>query len=117
MHQLSTLLTRSESITSNEMFSHSVHGLHIQRGEHNIDHQLIFKSNPEFIFHDSRGFEAGTADELELVKKFIRDQANSFDLASQLHAIWYGNKTVISMDMSIDLLLGTVLLPTTTDLF
>ena len=97
--------------------SHSAHGLHIQRGEHNIDNQLIFKSNPEFIFHDSRGFEAGTVDELELVKIFIRDRANSFDLASQLHAIWYRNKTVTSVDMSIYLQLGTVSLPTTTDRF
>ncbi|KAJ7939555.1 hypothetical protein B0H13DRAFT_1548523, partial [Mycena leptocephala] len=32
----------------------------IQRGLHNVDNQLIFKSNPEFIFHDSRGFESGS---------------------------------------------------------
>jgi hypothetical protein len=71
--------------------SHSVHGLHIQRGEHNIDNQLIFKSNPEFIFHDSRGFEAGTVNELELVKEFIRDRADTRELPDQLHAIWYCN--------------------------
>ena len=71
--------------------SHSVNGLHIQRGEHDINNQLIFKSNPDFIFHDSRGFEAGTVDELELVKKFIRDRANTTALSDQLHAIWYCN--------------------------
>jgi hypothetical protein len=71
--------------------SHSVNGLHIQRGEHDINNQLIFKSNPDFIFHDSRGFEAGTVDELELVKKFIRDRADTKELSDQLHAIWYCN--------------------------
>ena len=76
--------------TSTEMFP-TVNGLHIQRGEHDINNQLIFKSNPDFIFHDSRGFEAGTVDELELVKKFICDRADTKELSDQLHAIWYCN--------------------------
>ena len=39
----------------------------------------------------TRGFEAGTVDELELVKKFIRLRANRKALSDQLHAIWYCN--------------------------
>ncbi|KAI6138890.1 hypothetical protein BKA82DRAFT_1009248 [Pisolithus tinctorius] len=31
------------------------------RGYHNIEHELAFKSNPGFVFHDSSGFEAGSA--------------------------------------------------------
>ncbi|KAJ7817833.1 hypothetical protein B0H13DRAFT_1662340 [Mycena leptocephala] len=60
-----------------------------QRGEHNIESQMIFKSNPGFIFHDSRGFESGALDETEKAKNFIKTQAASSSLAEQLHAIWY----------------------------
>ncbi|KAJ7803656.1 hypothetical protein B0H14DRAFT_2384367 [Mycena olivaceomarginata] len=60
-----------------------------QRGEHDIDNQLIFKSNPQFIFHDSRGFESGSVNETEKVKAFIEKRAVTRDLSEQLHAIWY----------------------------
>jgi hypothetical protein len=59
-----------------------------QRGEHDIDNQLIFKSNPQFIFHDSRGFESGSVKETEKVKAFIESRAATRDLSEQLHAIW-----------------------------
>ncbi|KAJ6455166.1 hypothetical protein C8R45DRAFT_846080 [Mycena sanguinolenta] len=36
-----------------------------QRGEHDIENQLIFKSNRQFVFHDSRGFESGSANEIQ----------------------------------------------------
>jgi hypothetical protein len=61
-----------------------------QRGIHDIENQLIFKSNPQFIFHDSRGFESGSLDELETVKYFITKRARSKELPKQLHAIWCG---------------------------
>ena len=61
-----------------------------QRGEHEIENQLIFKSNPQFIFHDSRGFESGSIDEMEKVNSFITKRAESMELAEQLHAIWCG---------------------------
>ncbi|KAJ7092178.1 hypothetical protein C8R44DRAFT_550064, partial [Mycena epipterygia] len=32
-------------------------------GLHGMEERLICKSNPQFIFHDSRGFESGSADE------------------------------------------------------
>ncbi|KAJ7262844.1 hypothetical protein C8J57DRAFT_1070761 [Mycena rebaudengoi] len=60
-----------------------------QRGEHNIENQMIFKSNPGFIFHDSRGFESGALEESEKAKNFIKTRAASSSLAQQLHAIWY----------------------------
>ncbi|KAF7343551.1 GTP-binding protein [Mycena sanguinolenta] len=74
-----------------------------ERGEHNIDNQLIFKSNPQFIFHDSRGFEGGSADEIEKVTYFIRKRAATRELSKQLHAIWYclptdGNRPLLEAE-------------------
>jgi len=60
-----------------------------ERGLHDIENQLIFKSNPQFIFHDSRGFESGSVDEMEKVNTFITKRAESTELGEQLHAIWY----------------------------
>jgi len=48
----------------------------------------VFASNPQFIFHDSRGFEAGSAHELETVQAFIEKRAKMLNMADQLHAIW-----------------------------
>ena len=49
---------------------------------------MVFKSNPGFIFHDSRGFEAGGDDELRIVKDFVVQRARQRKLGDQLHAIW-----------------------------
>ena len=51
---------------------------------------MIFESNPRFIFHDSRGFEAGGARELKLVQKFIKQRSGARKVMEQLHAIWCG---------------------------
>jgi len=59
-----------------------------QRGIHDIKNQLIFKSNPQFIFHDSHGFESGSLDEIKTVKSFIAKRARTRELPEQLHAIW-----------------------------
>lgn len=50
---------------------------------------MIFRSNPRFIFHDSRGFEAGNTMELKLVKQFLDERALKFKLKERVHAIWY----------------------------
>jgi len=60
-----------------------------ERGIHDIEYQLIFRSDPQFIFHDSRGFESGSLEEIETVKSFITKCARSRELSEQLHAIWY----------------------------
>ena len=49
---------------------------------------MIFRSNQGFVFHDSRGFEAGGTSELDDVKKFIKLQAKEKELPDQIHAIW-----------------------------
>jgi len=84
------------SIEDPEIFSPSGEKLDLatiqgssERGLHDINNQLIFKSNPQFIFHDSRGFESGSVDEMETVQSFITERAGSTELPEQLHAIWY----------------------------
>ncbi|KAF8126792.1 GTP-binding protein [Boletus edulis] len=59
------------------------------RGEHDIEHEISFESNDRFVFHDSRGFEAGGEEELKKVQSFIEECAKEQRLARHLHAIWY----------------------------
>ncbi|KAL4066379.1 P-loop containing nucleoside triphosphate hydrolase protein [Scleroderma yunnanense] len=61
----------------------------LERGYHNIEDELIFRSNPGFIFHDSRGFEAGSDSELKLMKKFVAERATTMKLDKRIHAIWF----------------------------
>ena len=60
----------------------------VQRGVHNITDELVFSSNPGFVFHDSRGIEAGTTNEMETIQAFISERANARRLRDKLHAIW-----------------------------
>lgn len=60
-----------------------------QRGEHDIEHEISFASNVRFVFHDSRGFEAGSEDELQKVQSFIEQRARERKLGNRLHAIWF----------------------------
>jgi len=60
-----------------------------KRGEHNIEDEMTFDSNPRYVFHDSRGFEAGRTSELDTVKGFIQHRSTTKSLGEQLHAIWY----------------------------
>jgi len=60
----------------------------VQRGCHNIEDELIFQSNPGFIFHDSRGFETGSVNELTLMKDFVADRAAAMKLGKRIHVIW-----------------------------
>ncbi|KAF9468343.1 hypothetical protein BDZ94DRAFT_1232400 [Collybia nuda] len=45
--------------------------------------------NPGFVFHDSRGFEAGGVDELQKVQDFISKRSKEKKLGNQIHVIWY----------------------------
>lgn len=71
----------------------------IQRGMHDIEHQMVFRSSPGFVFHDSRGFEAGGVDEIKKVKAFISERSKAKNLQDQVHVIWCvcfapNNKTI-----------------------
>lgn len=60
-----------------------------QRGHHDIESAMVFRNNSTFIFHDSRGFEAGGIDEMRKVRNFISERAKKKDLADRIHVIWY----------------------------
>ncbi|KAF8452696.1 hypothetical protein L210DRAFT_3384812 [Boletus edulis BED1] len=60
-----------------------------QRGLHNVEDELIFRSNDKLIFHDSRGFEAGSKDEFLQMKNFVADRAKTVILKKRIHAILY----------------------------
>jgi hypothetical protein len=49
---------------------------------------MIFTSNRQFIFHDSRGFESGSDNEVNKIIDFIAERAATGQLSKQLHAIW-----------------------------
>ncbi|KAG2066387.1 hypothetical protein BDR04DRAFT_94122 [Suillus decipiens] len=53
----------------------------IKRGNHDIAHEMVFKSNPRF--------EAGSEDEFESMKRFIAERGNAKKLEEKIHAIWY----------------------------
>jgi hypothetical protein len=59
-----------------------------QRGEHDINNELVFRSNPRFVFHDSCGFEAGGEDEFKNMKQFVSERASTRKLNERIHAIW-----------------------------
>jgi len=59
-----------------------------QRGEHDIENEMIFKSNMALVFHDSHGFEAGRISELDKVKDFLQKRSTNKSIREQLHVIW-----------------------------
>ena len=59
-----------------------------QRGEHDIENEMIFKGNTAFVFHDSRGFEAGRTLELDKVRDFVQKCSTKKHLGDLLHVIW-----------------------------
>ncbi|KAI6115748.1 hypothetical protein EV401DRAFT_2198061 [Pisolithus croceorrhizus] len=61
----------------------------LKRGYHNIEDELVFRSNPRFVFHDSCGFEAGSEEEFNRMKEFVMDRAKATKLDKRIHAIWF----------------------------
>ncbi|KAJ7913608.1 hypothetical protein B0H13DRAFT_1612399 [Mycena leptocephala] len=61
-----------------------------QRGQHNISDELVFTNHTGYVFHDSRGFESGSTNEMELIEAFVRDRSQRRKLQERLHAIWSG---------------------------
>ncbi|KAH9028960.1 hypothetical protein EDB85DRAFT_2291030 [Lactarius pseudohatsudake] len=66
----------------------------MDRGEHRIDDELVFSNHPGYVFHDSRGIEAGGTEELETLQDFIQRKSREKRLRSRLHAIWFGFSSV-----------------------
>jgi GTP-binding protein EngB required for normal cell division len=59
------------------------------RGVHDVEHEITYPSRPMFVFHDSRGFEAGSVAEMDLLKTFIVRRCSLADVSQQVHVIWY----------------------------
>ncbi|KAG1821461.1 hypothetical protein EV424DRAFT_827401 [Suillus variegatus] len=60
-----------------------------ERGVHDIENEVVFRNNPGFVFHDSRGFEAGGQFEFDKVKAFIASRSKERCLSDRIHVIWY----------------------------
>ncbi|KAF8499786.1 hypothetical protein F5888DRAFT_1611153, partial [Russula emetica] len=76
-----------------------------QRGMSVIDYEITYPSSPRFVFHDSRGIEAGAESDchgteageghdssklrIEYIQKFIDDRAQQTRIEDHLHAIWF----------------------------
>ncbi len=61
-----------------------------QRGEHDIDDELVFSNHTGYVFHDSPGIECGATEEVDTLQEFIRRRSSERQLESRLHAIWFG---------------------------
>jgi len=56
---------------------------------HDIENEIVFRNNPGFVFHDSRGFEAGGQFEFDKAKAFIAKRSKERSLSDRIHIIWY----------------------------
>ncbi|KAH9006717.1 hypothetical protein EDB84DRAFT_1426295, partial [Lactarius hengduanensis] len=66
----------------------------VYRGEHNIEDELVFSNHEGYIFHDSRGIESCSIEELWTLQEFIRRKCGEVRLRDRLHAIWFGISSV-----------------------
>ncbi|KAK7460651.1 hypothetical protein VKT23_009367 [Stygiomarasmius scandens] len=60
----------------------------VERGNSAIENEIRYPSNRAYVFHDSRGAEAGSLEEPELVREFIKKR-QSMNLDDRIHVIWY----------------------------
>ncbi|KAJ6534528.1 hypothetical protein DFH09DRAFT_1180698 [Mycena vulgaris] len=60
-----------------------------ERGQHDITDELVFSNHEGYVFHDTRGFESGSTNELQIIQEFVRDRSGRKRLQDRLHAIWY----------------------------
>jgi hypothetical protein len=58
------------------------------QGVHDIDKAFESPNHPGLLIHDSRGWQAGSDHELDLIGKFLRHRAFQKDPAESLHVIW-----------------------------
>jgi len=61
----------------------------LQRGQHDINDELIFTNYDGYIFHDSCGFTTGSEDELKIVQEFVQRKSRERRLQDRLHVIWF----------------------------
>ena len=61
----------------------------MQHGLYNIEDELVLANHDGYIFHDSRGFEDGSEDELKIIREFVLRKSREKRLKNRLHAIWF----------------------------
>lgn len=59
------------------------------QGQHDINTAFESPNHPGLLIHDSRGWQAGSDHELDLIAKFLRHRAFQKDPAESLHVIWF----------------------------
>ncbi|WAO97035.1 Hypothetical protein NCS54_01474000 [Fusarium falciforme] len=63
--------------------------LSYEQGVHDINVAFESPWHPGLLIHDSRGWQAGSDAELDLIAKFLRHRAFQEDPAKALHVIWF----------------------------
>ena len=86
-----------------------------QRGQHDINDELILKNHSGYVFHDSRGFEAGGEDELKTVQEFVKHKSQMGRLRDRLHAIWFVLPCLYSFKFTVSRLLLRYCVPMDND--
>ena len=73
---------------------------YLQRGNHNVEDELIFTNHDGYVFHDSRGFESGSEVELKIVQEFVHRKSRERRLKDRLHAIWFVISSIYSFELT-----------------
>jgi hypothetical protein len=55
----------------------------------NIDTEFVSSQNNRFVLHDSKGFEPGEEDNVNIVQQFFKRREEMPDLKDRLHAVWW----------------------------
>ncbi|KAI8950753.1 hypothetical protein F4801DRAFT_318396 [Xylaria longipes] len=58
-------------------------------GVHDVDEGFEMDTLPGLIVHDSRGFQSGATEEIELLERFVKKRAAAAKSEDRLDAIWF----------------------------
>ncbi|KAI1266061.1 hypothetical protein F5Y18DRAFT_416856 [Xylariaceae sp. FL1019] len=58
-------------------------------GIHDVDEGFEMDTLPGLIVHDSRGFQSGATEEIELLERFVKKRAAAAQREDRLDAIWF----------------------------
>ncbi|KAI0398217.1 hypothetical protein F5Y17DRAFT_473413 [Xylariaceae sp. FL0594] len=60
-----------------------------EHGVHDVDEGFELDTLPGLIIHDSKGFQSGATEEIELLRKFVKKRASAAKPEDRLDAIWF----------------------------
>ncbi|KAF7973926.1 hypothetical protein HWV62_13986 [Athelia sp. TMB] len=61
---------------------------YLRAGVSDINQEIICRANPQFVLHDSQGFEGGETENLQRVETFLKERGASVNISKQVHAVW-----------------------------